>query len=96
MLRYLHTLSAVLFYLLAGSFFLAYVLLRNALGGFWPLFWLQTADLPLLLSGLLYGGSSVYLSLQPEKNLSKSVALTIGIPLAVIFLLSLVLNFWTA
>lgn len=95
MLRYLSNLSAVLFYLIGSTFFLCYILVRNDLGGAWPQVWMQIGDLPLLLTGLLYGSLSVYQSIRgSEKNISRTLAMTIGLPAAIIFLLFLVLNFW--
>ena len=85
MLRYFHTLSAVLFYCLGLSFFVAWVLLRNALGDTLPLLWLHTADLPLLLSGMLFGGLSMYRSLAHERTMSLPLILGITIPLLLLF-----------
>lgn len=96
MLRYLHTLSAVLFYVLGSSFFLAYVLMRNGIAADASLAWLRAGDMPLLLSGLLYGGISVYRSIQDDASSSKALMLGILIPLAILFLLLLVVNFGPA
>ncbi len=93
MLRYLHTLSAILFYILGSSFFVAYILLVRDIGGGWPLVWLETADLPLLLSGLLYGGSSVVRSLQGEAPVSALLVIAIGLPLLLLFSAAAVLTF---
>jgi hypothetical protein len=91
--RYLHTLSAALFYLVAGSFFLAYVLLRNDIGGGMPEMWLRIGDLPLLALGLLYGGLSIYRSLTDKP--SRTLGIAIGLPLTLLFLLGCVANFWS-
>ncbi len=85
MLRYLHLLSAVLFYILGASFFTAYVLVQNRISGSLPLAWLSYGILPLLLSGMLYGGLSIYRSLQGEKGTSKILLFTIGLPLFLVF-----------
>lgn len=93
--RYLHSLSAALFYVVAGSFFLAYVLLRNGIGGAIPGVWLEIGDLPLLALGLLYGGVSVYRSLTGEHP-SPPLAAGLTLSLFVIFLIAAVANFWPA
>ncbi len=86
-------LTGTLFYILGGSFFLAYLLMYQAIAplGQW---WLNVADLPLILVGLLYGGCSLYLSVKPRGSESKSLFVTIGIPLAAIFSTLLLMNFW--
>ena len=90
---YLHRLSAILFYLLGGSFFLAYLIQFNNLSpiGSW---WLYVADLPLALVGMLYGGLSLYLSVKPRDKQSPVLFAVIGVPLIVIFSTLLVMNFW--
>ena len=93
MLRYLHTLSAVLFYLLGSSFFLAYILLRNRIGGAMPALWMDIGDLPLLLSGVLYGGVSVIRSVQGEAPVSALLVIAIGLPLLILFGAVAVLTF---
>ena len=94
MLRYLHTLSAALFYVLGTSFFLAYVLMRNNVAAEASLTWMHAGDMPLLLSGLLYGGLSVYRSIKSDaSSSSKPLMLGILVPLAILFLLLLAVNF---
>lgn len=95
MLRYLHTLSAVLFYVLGATFFGAYILMHNDIAADGARAWLQSGDMPLLLSGLLYGGLSVYDSIQDASS-SKAVMLGILIPLGILFLLLLAVNFGPA
>ena len=92
-MTYLHRLSGILFYLLGGSFFLAFMLQYNEIGifGGW---WLRVADLPLALVGILYGGSSLYLSVKPKNKDSKILMSIIGIPLIMIFFILIVMNFW--
>lgn len=95
MLRYIQQLSALAFYALGSSFFVAYVLLRNALFGAWPALWMQTADMPLALAALLYGGTSFYLSLRPKSKVhSTFLAMTIAIPLVAFFTLMVLLKYW--
>ena len=96
MLRYLHTLSAVLFYLLAGSFFLALALLRGGVGGSMASWWMQIGDVPLLLSGLLYGATSMYKSLADPEHPSRGLLIAIVIPVTLLFLLLAALNFGAA
>ena len=94
MLRYLHQLSSLSFYVLGASFFVAYLMLRNNV---WPgtsALWLQVADLPFALAAILYGGLSLYFSLAPAKRASGTLALLIGIPLVALFVFLLILNFW--
>ncbi len=93
MLRYLHTLSAILFYVLGASFFVAYLLHVNDILATASLRWLETGDLPLLCVGLMYGGLSVYKSLTSDKKESLGLGLYIGLPLLVIFLVFLFLKF---
>lgn len=92
-LRYLHTLSAVLFYVLGSSFFLAYVFLRNGIMADASSTWLTAGDMPLLLAGLLYGGLSIEKSIRNDAGASTPIMLGIGIPALVLLVLTLVLNF---
>ncbi len=94
MLRYLHTLSAFLFYVLGSVLFLSYVLLHNGIGGMTPLNILLYADLPMAFAATLYGGLSVYLSIDEEAKGSTVLLWSVGLPLAVLFLVFVVLNFW--
>ncbi|MDD5041774.1 MAG: hypothetical protein PHX87_05220 [Candidatus Peribacteraceae bacterium] len=94
MSAFLHRLSAILFYLLAGSFFVSYLLLRNGIGLAWPQWWMNIADLPLALVAALYGGSSLYRSVKRTEGVSKPLLIVISIPLLAFFTLLIVLNFW--
>ena len=94
MIRTLQSISGFFFYALGFTFFFSFLFWRNAIAGGWPLWWLQIADLPLLISGLLYGGSSLYLSLKRSKKGSPVLAtLIIFVALLVLFG-ALTLNFW--
>ena len=93
-LAYLQRLSGFFFYLLGSSFFIAYVLLQNDLYAREAAVWMQVADLPLAFSAVVYGGLSVYLSLQSPKKPSRVLPFFIGVPLAVFFGVMLVVNFW--
>lgn len=92
MLRYLHALAAVLFYLIGGGFFLAYVFLSNDILRTPMAAYLYAGQLPLLLAGILYGGLSVYRSLHAGGQKSCSLALLIALPLAALFLFALILR----
>ncbi|PIR54278.1 hypothetical protein COU75_01700 [Candidatus Peregrinibacteria bacterium CG10_big_fil_rev_8_21_14_0_10_42_8] len=93
MLPYIHKLSGFLFYLLGGSFFVSFMLHYNQIGSFGG-WWLKVADLPLALVGILYGGSSLYLSVKPKDTNSKTLMAIISLPLVVLFLSFIVMNFW--
>ncbi len=94
MLRYLHQLSAFFFYALGLSFFVAYILLRNAIWPVWSAVWLQSADLPFALCAVLYGGLSLYLSLHRPDRPSRTLGWLIALPLAALFLFLVVMNFY--
>jgi hypothetical protein len=95
MLRYLHTLSAAAFYVLAGLFFLMLILARNNVTAFANI-WLNITDLPLLLSGLLFGGLSLYRSVHKDDNLSHALIAGIALPLGILFVLLMIANFMPA
>tara|TARA_B100000315_G_C14182462_1_gene409556 strand:+ start:106 stop:432 length:327 start_codon:yes stop_codon:yes gene_type:complete len=96
MTEHLHKISAVLFYVGGCSFFGAYLLMTNQLYTPWSQWWLSIADLPLILCGLLYGGSSLYLSVTVPNKSSPVLRLFIVIPLAALFTFLIVLNYWEA
>lgn len=93
MVRYVHTLSAVFFYALGISFFVAYLIGNQGISD-WGYWWLRIADLPLALSAMVYGGTSLYLSIRPGDNPSKALGWSIGIILLCAFVFVAVLNFW--
>lgn len=93
MWKTLRTLSAVSFYVLGGSFFLATLFIRNDVGGSDAAIWLQVADLPLALSAFIFGGMSLYVSLRPDRP-SRILAWGIGVPLSLLFLFLVFLNFY--
>lgn len=95
-MRFLRPLSAILFSLLGLTFALAYVLFRNEIAGPWPLWWLQVADLPLLLSGLTYGSISIEQSLQQPSAPSRLLPYVIFVLAGLLFLFFATLNFWPA
>ncbi|OGJ53921.1 hypothetical protein A3D11_00695 [Candidatus Peribacteria bacterium RIFCSPHIGHO2_02_FULL_49_16] len=94
MTDFLHKLSATLFFILGLTLFGAYVLLQKDLYTPWPMWWLTIVDLPILFIGLLYGSTSIYLSLQVENRPSRSLVFFIFIPALLFFVLFTVLNFW--
>lgn len=94
MIKYVHTVSAIAFYVLGTSFFLAYLFLHNNLLTIASMQWLGIADMPLLFTGMLYGGLSVYNSINDNNHeYSRTLALSVGVPLVVLFLILFVLNF---
>ncbi len=94
--QYIKAVSGFFFYILGLSFFVAYLFAFNAMGGLWPRWWMDIADLPLTLTACMYGGISLYLSiLQPDKH-SKIAAVAIGVPLLAVLLFFIALNFWDA
>jgi|TARA_Y100000310_G_scaffold71946_1_gene67834 hypothetical protein len=92
-ITYLKKLSGFIFYVLGGSFFVAYMLQYNEITPFGG-WWLRVADLPLILAGVLFGGTSLYLSVKPKDQDSKTLFVVIGVPLVVIFSTLLLMNFW--
>ena len=90
----IHRISAVLFYFLAGSFFVSYLLLRNNMLLPWSGWWMKVADLPLALAAALYGGSSLYRSVKRHEGISWPLLILIGLPLAAFFTFLIILNFW--
>jgi hypothetical protein len=93
MSRFLHTLSAILFYLLGGSYFLAIVLNYNDIAGTAPRVWMDIMDLPLLLTGLLFGGISLYRSVRSDGDTSHALIVGLAFPLVILFGLMLITNF---
>ena len=94
MARFLHTLSAILFYILGFSYFLMYILQNNKIAVVPSQLWLYRGMLPLLCVALLYGGLSIYLSLTQEQKPSRPLAMGIAAPLAIMFVVLVVLKFW--
>ncbi len=92
----LHRLSAILFSVLGLTFACTYILFRNEIAGAWPLWWLQVADLPLLLTGLTYGSISIERSLEQPSHPSRILPYAIFIPAGLLFLFFAIVNFWPA
>gem|GEM_PF-504934 len=91
---FLHGLSAFCFYVLGLSFLACAVLLRNGIGGTWPSYWMQVADLPLALSATLFAGMSLARSVRSVDRPSLVVPAIIAVVLSVFFLALVTLNFW--
>lgn len=92
-LKFLHQLSAWVFYVLGTSFFVAYLGVRQNVAAPLSLWWLNVLDLPLLISGLLYGASSVILSITDHERPSVTAIVSVLLPAALILLAVLILNF---
>jgi len=92
--KFLHKLSAFLFFLLGISLFIAFLLWRNEIYANYSMWWLQRADLPFALAAILYGGTSLYRSLNPKEKRSPILAIVIVIPLIALFIFLVMLNFW--
>ncbi len=43
---------------------LAVVFMQAGMFGLWPAWWMQVAELPLLLTGMMFGGLSLYISIR--------------------------------
>ncbi|MDP7645748.1 MAG: hypothetical protein QF400_01150 [Candidatus Peribacteraceae bacterium] len=94
MVKYLHQLSAFLYLALGISFFAAYFLLKNEMMMTAAAWWMQRADLPFAFVTIMYGGLSLFRSLNPNEKPANALALAITIPLIIFFLFLVVLNFW--
>ncbi|OGJ63589.1 hypothetical protein A3C37_02340 [Candidatus Peribacteria bacterium RIFCSPHIGHO2_02_FULL_53_20] len=94
MSSFLQRFTGSLFFVLTGTYFLGYLLLRNSIGGAAPGWWMQIADLPLALVGILYGGASFYRTVHHGESTSWGKLIVIAIPLLVIFGALVMLNFW--
>lgn len=93
MTRTLSLLSALVFYPLGMSAFLAYLFLRNDILTPWPAFWLRVVDLPLVGAGLVLGAIALHKSLSDSQT-SRGLGWLIGMTATVLFALAVVLNFW--
>ncbi len=94
MLRYMHTLSAILFYILGSSMFGAYLLHRNGVWADGTMQWMLSAMLPLLVCGLMYGGLSLYTSVQSTSGRSTGLATVLAVVSLLIFSIFAILTFW--
>lgn len=76
------------FAVLAGVFLLSRGWLPTVLVGA-----LHALDLPLLLAGIVFGGTSLYRSMVPEGKSSIILAICIAVPLALAFGIAAYVNF---
>ena len=90
----LHRASAFLFFLLGSMAIGCVILLRRgvAVDTLQPI--ANSIDLPLLLIGGIYAGSSLYHSIRRDKDFSLITALMIAFPLAVAFGVFAYINFF--
>lgn len=93
MLQFLNRLSAAVFYPLCATFFIAYLGVKQEVAAPAALWWLGVFDLPLLLSGVLYGASSVVLSVTDHDKPSAAVVWSVFLPAVLIVAAVLALNF---
>lgn len=87
----IRTASSFLFYVFGALFILTIVLVKRGLFvGLAP--YLHIFDLPMILIAMLYGGSSLYVSLSRGTR-SLPLLLTIFVPLGTLFVLFCWFNF---
>lgn len=84
--------SSVLFYALGVVTIVAIVLVQRGITVSAASIFLSIVDLPLLLTGMLFGGSTLVSSLSQERT-SPTLMLAVFIPLAIIFLAFVYFNF---
>ncbi len=85
--------SGFLFYLLGAALIVGLVLLKRDISPALTTALLNSIDLPLLLAGMVYGGSSLYISITANRQQSMTVALIITLPLALLFIAFAYANF---
>jgi hypothetical protein len=88
----LRKVSAFCFYILGSVLIVLIVLVQRGVGPSILNLSLHLFDLPLLFTGMLFGGSSLYLSLVKDKS-SVPLLIVIFLPLAVLFAFFAYLNF---
>jgi hypothetical protein len=94
MLRFLHSLSAVLFTLLGLALFGVEVLWRQQIWMPWSQVLLTTIPTPLLAIGLLYGGTSIALSARDGNRGRAVVGTIVGVVAILIFAGFALLRVW--
>lgn len=94
MLADLKKLSGFFFYTLGCVTLFALVSLKRGWSPSFAMSMLSSIDLPLILTAMLYGGSSFYLSLKRDGSWSLPLALAIGVPLGLLFLLFAYMDLW--
>jgi hypothetical protein len=93
MLKFLQQLSAFCFFLLGATFFIGFLLLQNNVQSAWSAWWLQVADLPLLVSAVTYGATSFLLSVKGRKA-SRALTVIVLVLCALFLAAAFTLNFW--
>lgn len=92
-LKNLQQASATFFFLFGFLYIVAAYFLRNSYMGDYALFYMRLADMPFLFVSLLYGGSTLLLSLgEPKEEGSPWVTIVFATCL-VIFGLAVFMNF---
>lgn len=94
MLRFLHTLSAVLFTVLGTVLFGAEIVWRQGLWMPWSQVFLAMLPTPLIAVGLLYGGLSIVLSAQDGHRNRAIVGTFVGVVAIALFACFAVLRIW--
>lgn len=94
MLRFLHTLSAVLFTLLGLTLFGVEILWRQGFWMPWSQVLLTTIPTPLIAIGLLYGTCSIILSARDGSTVRTVIGTIIGAVSIVIFIAFALLRIW--
>lgn len=82
-----------MFYPLGVSFFVAYLGVHQGVLSALSLWWLKVLDLPLLISAVLYGATSVVLSITDHDRPSAAALWSVLLPAVVILIAVLFLNF---
>lgn len=93
MLKFIQNLSALCFYLLGVSFFVAYLLMYNNVAIAWSAWWMQVADLPLIVSAVTYAGTSFVKSTSGRRGSAFLAGVTL-VACGAFLAMVLVLNFW--
>lgn len=93
MLKFLQQLSATCFFILGITFFVAFLLLRNEIQMIWSAWWMQVADLPLLVSAVTYGATSFILSVKGRAITPILIILVTAVSVAFLGT-AIILNFW--
>ena len=93
---YIHKLTGVLFYCLGSSFLLLHLARRNNwLSNDLAFFIFDTFDLSFIFIALLYGGTSVHLSMRRKDHKATATGIIIAIVLCALFGYLALLNYWT-
>lgn len=91
-LKNLQIVAGFLFYLIGFWIFILVFLIKNQFYGEWPLVLLKSIDLPFALNALLYGGTSLKLSLgeNTKTDMLDAILIFLGV---FCFVLVIYLNF---